>query len=88
MVWDALILFPEVESQPDTVGVDIVVKKSIANQVNTVKELRDKAHQTQEAATAALAQTVRVLSAQSLPYRDIGQLHGISFQRAQKISKA
>ncbi|WP_394284631.1 type II toxin-antitoxin system HicB family antitoxin, partial [Corynebacterium sp.] len=88
MVRDALTLFPEVESDPEHATVDVIVDATIAAQAEDARRLRSQAEKSQAAATAAMTQTAKALSAQGLPYRDIGRLLGVSFQQAQKLASA
>lgn len=55
MVRDALALFPEVEDDPASAGVTVVPEQKYAEQVASVRELRDQAAQTQEKASRAMA---------------------------------
>lgn len=88
MVRDALTLFPEVESDPEHATVDVIVDAAVAARAEDARRLRSQAEKSQAAATAAMTQTAKALSAQGLPYRDIGRLLGVSFQQAQKLASA
>ena len=55
MVRDALTLFPEVEDDPASAAVTVVPEDKYAEQVASVRELRDQAAQTQEKASRAMA---------------------------------
>lgn len=88
MVRDALMLFPEVESDPEHATVDVVVDAAIAARAEDARQLRRQAEKSQAAATDAMTQTAKALSSQGLPYRDIGRLLGVSFQQAQKLASA
>lgn len=79
MVRDALLLFPEVESDPEQTIVSIVVDPEIAAPAHDARKLRPNAEQSQAAATKAMIDTAKKLSSQGLPYRDIEQLLGVSF---------
>lgn len=88
MVRDALMLFPEVEPDPEHAMVDVAVDSTIADPADDARKLRNEAERSQAAATQAMTRTAKTLSSQGLPYRDIGYLLGVSFQQAQKLASA
>ncbi len=85
MVRDALGLFPEVESNPAEAVVNVEVQGTIGRLATDVQQVRAEADQAQTAASQITREAARSLAGQGLPYRDIGKLLGVSFQRAQKL---
>lgn len=80
-----LELFPEIEPHPETAQIRIVVEPAfdIAKKaVQANKEAKDA----QDKASSLMRRAARELSAANLPYRDIGTILGVSFQRAQKLA--
>lgn len=86
MVRDALAFFPEIEDEP--AAAEIVVKVDGAEQslAAHARGLNDQAKAAQKAASAAMTAAAADLAGRGLPYRDIGHLLGVSFQRAQKLA--
>ncbi len=86
MVRDALELFPEVDDDPAAAEVVIEVDGAERSVAAHARELNDQAKAAQEAASAAMTAAAADLAGRGLPYRDIGRLLGVSFQRAQKMA--
>ena len=86
MVRDALELFPDIEDDPGSAVIDIVVAGTPHDIASRARELNAAAKDAQAAATAAMSAAAHDLAAEGLPFRDIGQLLGVSFQRAQKMA--
>ncbi|MEZ5211863.1 transcriptional regulator [Gordonia sp. (in: high G+C Gram-positive bacteria)] len=86
LVRDALALFPELESAPATAEVLVRVGGDEESTASHARELNSRAKEAQARATAAMSEAAHSLAAAGLPYRDIGQLLGVSFQRAQKLA--
>lgn len=87
MVRDALRLFPEI-NDADTADVEVLVTGTEHDIATRARELNAAAKDAQERASAAMVGAARELAADGLPYRDIGELLGVSFQRAQKLATA
>jgi DNA-directed RNA polymerase specialized sigma24 family protein len=75
---------PDGTIDPDQIEVDPVVPAA----VRLVAEARAALEQCQRETQELLERTVRDMHDQGYPYRDIGQLVGISFQRAQQLVTA
>ena len=87
-VRDALTLFPEIEETPEKAQIKIVPVGEYANAVNDVREARNEAERAQLKANRLMANTARELYSQGLPYRDIGKLLDVSFQRVAQVINA
>lgn len=85
MVRDALILFPELTDDPENATINVIVEPESTIATEAAQATRD-ARKAQEKATALMRKAAKELSTQGLPYRDIGTLLGVSFQRAQKLA--
>ena len=88
MVRDALELFPDVDDDPANAVVTVVVTGTPHDIATRARELNTAAKSAQDAASAAMSTAAHELAAEGLPYRDIGHLLGVSFQRAQKLATA
>lgn len=86
MVRDALELFPELTDDPARAVVNVIVQSEETELAERAKELNNQAKQAQQEASEAMREASRILSQKGLPYRDIGTLLGVSFQRAQKLA--
>lgn len=88
MVRDALQLFPELCEDPEHAEVTVVVADEHASRATRARELADKARAAQEDASEAMREVARSFATEGLPYRDIGTLLGVSYQRAQQLATA
>lgn len=86
MVKDALTLFPELENSPASATIRLAIQGDIGQLSSTVQDVRDQAERAQTISRETMRNAARVLANQGLPYRDIGELLGVSFQRAQKLA--
>ena len=84
-VRDALTLFPEIESNPDDARVIVVPMGEYAALADRALQARRDAETAKEQANRIMVETARDLYRRDLPYRDIGQLLGVSFQRAAQL---
>lgn len=85
-VRDAAQLLDDID--PDTLDVDIVPQVAHADDARAARALADEARSRQEQASAAMRSAARELAAEGLSIRDVGQILGVSFQRAQKLARA
>ncbi|MDV8000777.1 transcriptional regulator [Rhodococcus sp. IEGM 1408] len=88
MVRDALQLFPELCEDPGHAEVTVVVADEHASRAARARELADTARAAQEEASEAMREVARSFATEGLPYRDIGTLLGVSYQRAQQLATA
>ena len=88
MVRDALRLFPEHTDHPDAVAVTVEVADEHSSRAAHARELADRARTAQGETSAAMREAARTFAAEGLPYRDIGILLGVSYQRAQQLATA
>ncbi|MCF2707358.1 type II toxin-antitoxin system HicB family antitoxin [Arcanobacterium haemolyticum] len=88
MVRDALTLFPEIEPYPGQADIRIEATGELGREAERVRQLRETARQAQTEATNELTRLTKELSEQGMPYRDIGTLLDISFQRANTLAHA
>lgn len=88
MVRDALGLFPESTDDPSGAEVEVVVADEHASRAAHARELAERARAAQEVASEAMRDAARSFAHQGLPYRDIGTLLGVSYQRAQQLATA
>lgn len=86
MVKDALTLFPELENSPASATIRLAIQGDIGQLSSTVQDVRDQAERAQTISRETMRNAARVLANQGLPYRDIGELLGVSFRRAQKLA--
>ena len=87
-VRDALTLFPEIEASPDAARVIVVPMGEYAVLAARALKARRDAETAKEQANRIMADTARELYRHDLPYRDIGQMLGISFQRVAQLVAA
>lgn len=88
MVRDALELFPELESDPASAIIDVVVTGDLEAQAAYAREKTNAALKAREEANAAMRAAVKSLSERGLSLTDIGSMLGVSYQRAQQLSRA
>ena len=88
MVRDALQLFPELSDDPASAEVTVVVADEHASRAARARELADRARAAQDEASEAMREVARSFATEGLPYRDIGTLLGVSYQRAQQLATA
>lgn len=72
---------------PDSFDLDIQVATppAAADHLHRAETLRDSARQAQAAAAAELRKAARALRQEGLPLRDVGQVLGVSYQRAHQL---
>lgn len=86
MVRDALKLFPELETDPDQAEIIVRVLGDIESQARLARERMEQAKAEQEEAMALMRRTARSLHQEGLSFRDVGELLGVSHQRAQQLA--
>lgn len=86
MVRDALTLFPELTTDPNNATINVIVEDELQQYTTKALQASTHAKQAQAEASTFMHQAARELATQGLPYRDIGYLLGVSFQRAQKLA--
>lgn len=82
---DALVLFPEIEVEPEAATVTIKPTGEYGQLSHDVLAAREQAREYSFRATNLARATAIKLYNDGLPYRDIGELLGVSFQRAQSL---
>ena len=87
-VRDALGLFPEYEQHPHQAAVTVIPTGHYAAIANDITQARNEAEQAQQHLTAITTTAAHQLHTDGLPYRDIGSLLGVSFQRAAQLCAA
>lgn len=75
------------EQEPSNVEVDVHVAMPAATRrhLQRAERLRDQARDSQSKAAEELRAAARELSRSGMPLRDIGQLLGVSYQRAHQL---
>lgn len=86
MVRDALTLFPEIEDDPASAEVIVVPQGELGQWSQAARAKREAADKARQDATSTMEETARAMYDQGIPYRDIGTLLGVSFQRAQTLT--
>lgn len=86
LVREGLQLFPEFEEDPENAEVEVQTTGELASISQQAKTARAHAEEAQQEASQKLANAAAELYSRGLPYRDIGELLGVSFQRAQKLA--
>jgi hypothetical protein len=81
-------MFTDVDPSSATVTVDVAfVDDDTRIEVELARDSRTRAAAAQREATERLSQAARRLSAQGFSVRDIGSLLGLSYQRAQQLTR-
>lgn len=75
------------DGEPSSFGLDVHVKVPAATRrrLQRAERLRDQARNSQAQAAEELRAAAQELSRSGLPLRDIGQLLGVSYQRAHQL---
>ena len=78
------------DSEPATFDLDVHVEVPAATRrhLQRAERLRDQARDSQSKAAAELRAAAQELAISGLPLRDIGQLLGVSYQRAHQLVSA
>jgi hypothetical protein len=78
------------DSDPGTFDLDVHVEVPAATRrhLQRAERLRDQARDSQSKAAAELRAAAQELAQSGLPMRDIGQLLGVSYQRAHQLVSA
>ena len=86
MVRDAAELLEGID--PDALDVEIFANVPHRDMADRARELTEHARRTQEEASRAMRCAAQSLSKDGLTVRDIGNVLGVSFQRAPKLLSA
>ena len=86
MVRDAAELLEGID--PDALDVEIFANVPHRDMADRAREPTEHARRTQEEASRAMRCAAQSLSGDGLSVRDIGNVLGVSFQRAQKLLSA
>ncbi len=72
----------------DSFDVQVVARiddEALAARIEAARALREEAHAARRAASAAMEDAARTLATRGFRIRDIGELLGVSFQRASQL---
>ena len=88
MVRSLVQMFTDDDPSSATVAVDVAFADDNTRvEVELARDSRARAAAAQREATERLAQAARLLSSQGFSVRDIGVLLGLSYQRAQQLTR-
>lgn len=85
MARSIISLHTEVGRDTFAVTVEPRLPEDVAARIERAKRLREQAREDVEIAARLWAEAARDLHEQGLPYRDVGQVLGVSFQRAKQL---
>ncbi len=86
MARDAIALWLDAAEESFDVAVQRRIPEEIASRVGHLSEARERASRAQAEAAAEARELARSLHEAGYPMRDIGELLGVSYQRAQQLS--
>lgn len=87
LAYDIALLADDVDD-PDACEFVIHVSQDIEARASHARELAEAARLAQDSASKAMREAARAFAQQGLTVRDIGELLGVSYQRAQKLAAA
>ena len=86
MATDLVTVMTGADAQSVTVEYDVRMPDSVREHLERAKDLRNESARLQSEAAAEARTAARELAGTGMPLRDIGELLGVSYQRAHQLA--